>query len=85
MSGDNAKAGYTPLAQGACSGVGAAAAVVVAVADGVVPAPAAATTATDRVEVVAPADLPGGYELPCHFLGRPVVVRVVSSTLNGIS
>jgi hypothetical protein len=34
---------------------------------------------TDRVEVIAPATLPGGYELHCDFQGRPLVVRVVRS------
>ena len=32
---------------------------------------------TDRVEVIAPATLPGGYELHCDFQGRPLVVCVV--------
>jgi hypothetical protein len=31
----------------------------------------------ERVEVIAPATLPGGYELHCDFQGRPMVVRVV--------
>jgi hypothetical protein len=69
MSGDNTRTGYTALAQGDCSGAGTAAAVT--------------TATTDRVEVVAPADLPGSYELPCDLLGRPVVVRVVSAFLGG--
>jgi hypothetical protein len=34
-------------------------------------------TKAERVEVIAPASLPGGYELPCDFCGRSVVVRVV--------
>jgi hypothetical protein len=34
-------------------------------------------TSTERVEVIAPASLPGGYELSCDFCGRSVVVRVV--------
>jgi hypothetical protein len=34
-------------------------------------------TSTERVEVIAPASLPGGYELSCDFCGRSVLVRVV--------
>jgi hypothetical protein len=50
---------------------------------GSVPAPAdvvdaVAVPVTDRVEVVAPATLPGNYEMHCDFQGRPIVVRVVS-------
>jgi hypothetical protein len=66
MSGDT-KTGYTALAD-ASSGTG-----LVAVAETVPPA----VTVTERVEVIAPANLPGDYELHCDFLGRPVVVRVV--------
>jgi hypothetical protein len=36
-----------------------------------------AATSTERVEVIAPVSLPGGYELSCDFCGRSVVVRVV--------
>jgi hypothetical protein len=36
-----------------------------------------AATSTERVEVIAPESLPGGYELSCDFCGRSVVVRVV--------
>lgn len=39
--------------------------------------PVVATTSTERVEVIAPASLPGGYELDCDYKGRSVVVRVV--------
>ena len=46
---------------------------VMLVATSVVPVP----TATERVEVIAPASLPGGYELHCDYKGRSVVVRVV--------
>jgi hypothetical protein len=38
---------------------------------------AAVPVPTERVEVIAPATLPGGYELHCDFQGRPMVVRVV--------
>ena len=38
----------------------------------------AEATCHPRVEVIAPASLPGGYELHCDFRGRPVKVRVVS-------
>ena len=37
---------------------------------------------TDRVEVIAPAALPGGYELHCDFQGRSLVVRVVRFVPN---
>jgi hypothetical protein len=39
--------------------------------------PTLVPAATERVDVVAPASLPGGYELPCDFRGRSVVVRAV--------
>jgi hypothetical protein len=39
--------------------------------------PVVTPTLTERVEVIAPASLPGGYELHCDFQGRSVVVRVV--------
>jgi hypothetical protein len=39
--------------------------------------PVTAAPRVDRVEVIAPASLPGGYELPCDFRGRSVTVEVV--------
>jgi hypothetical protein len=38
---------------------------------------------TERVAVVAPSDLPGGYELHCDFQGRQMAVRVVRSDPEG--
>ena len=38
---------------------------------------AVAPVVAKHVAVIAPADLPGGYELHCDFQGRPMVVRVV--------
>jgi hypothetical protein len=37
----------------------------------------------DRVKVIAPAALPGGYEMPCDYQGRSVLVRVVCGVLCG--
>jgi hypothetical protein len=62
---DVTKTGYTSLAD--ATGGGTMAAVVEAL-------PA---VVTERVEVIAPANLPGNYELHCDFQGCPVVVRVV--------
>ena len=42
-----------------------------------------AVAMTERVAVVAPTDLPGGYELHCDFQGRPMVVHVVRSIEEG--
>ena len=44
----------------------------------------AATTATERVEVISPASLPGGYELHCDLLCRSAVVRVVRIAIVSI-
>jgi hypothetical protein len=65
------------------SGFGTAVAVPAVSVDGsdfagVIPVAAPVlTTSTELVEVVAPASLPGGYELHCDFRGRSVVVQVV--------
>ena len=49
---------------------------VLLVAAAATPVPMAAAK-TERIEVVSPASLPGGYELHCDFRGQPVVIRVV--------
>jgi hypothetical protein len=36
----------------------------------------------DRIELIAPANLPGGYELECEFEGRTWVVRVVRTSFD---
>ena len=66
----DSKAGYSALPR-------TSTAPAVVHAGGPVVEAVAVPVVTDRVEVVAPASLPGNYQLHCDFQGRPVVVLVV--------